>query len=63
MINRMPWLVTSPAEAINVFDFESVAREKLTIAHFGYISIGTDDNGTIRANRDGFKKYQLRAHR
>ncbi len=59
----LSWLVTSADEAVNVFDFESVAREKLTIAHFGYIATGTDDDETIRANRDGFKRYQLRARR
>jgi isopentenyl diphosphate isomerase/L-lactate dehydrogenase-like FMN-dependent dehydrogenase len=55
--------IASPEEAINVFDFEVVAQKALDPAHWGYLATGTDDDGTIRANRDGFSKFQLRPRR
>jgi 4-hydroxymandelate oxidase len=56
-------LITSPAEALNVLEFEAVARMKVPPAHFGYMASGVDDDDTLRANRDGFGKYQVRARR
>ena len=56
-------LITSPAEAVNVFDFEPVARNNLTLAHYTYMASGVDDGGTIAANRAGFEKFQLRVRR
>jgi isopentenyl diphosphate isomerase/L-lactate dehydrogenase-like FMN-dependent dehydrogenase len=56
-------LIASAAEALNVFDFEPVARKKIPHAHWGYLSTGTDDDGTIRANREGYAKWDLRARR
>ena len=58
-----PDLIASAAEAINVFDFEGVARKKIPVAHWGYLATGTDDDGTIKANRDGFSHYAIRARR
>jgi 4-hydroxymandelate oxidase len=66
----MPWaprdletLITSAKEALNVFDFEAVARKTLPPAHFGYLVAGVDDEVTLRANREGFLKFQLRPRR
>jgi isopentenyl diphosphate isomerase/L-lactate dehydrogenase-like FMN-dependent dehydrogenase len=56
-------LIKSPKEAINVFDFEPVARVNIPPAHFGYMASGIDDEVTLRANRDGFLKFQLRPRR
>ena len=56
-------LIASPAEALNVFDFEPVARQRIPVAHWGYLMTGSDDDATIRANRDGFNRYALRARR
>jgi 4-hydroxymandelate oxidase len=56
-------LISSPKEAINVFDFEPVARKNVPPAHFGYMASGLDDEVTLRANRDGFLKFQLTPHR
>ena len=56
-------LIKSPAEAINVFDFEPVARKTVPAAHFGYMASGIDDEVTLRANREGFLKFQLRPRR
>src|SRR6267143_4528189 len=56
-------LIKSPAEGINVFDFEPVARKTVPPAHFGYMASGIDDEVTLRANREGFLKFQLRPRR
>jgi len=40
-----------------------VARKKLPPAHWGYLATGTDDDATIRANRDGFTRYSMRVRR
>src|SRR3954466_10172883 len=56
-------LIASPKDAINVFDFEPVARKNVPPAHFGYMASGIDDEVTLRANREGFAKFQLRPRR
>ena len=56
-------LIESPKAAINVFDFEPVARKNVPPAHFGYMASGLDDEVTLRANREGFLKFQLTPHR
>ena len=50
-------------EAINVFDFEAVAKTKLPPAHWGYLTSGVEDDATLRANREAFKNYHLRPRR
>ena len=52
-------LIKSPKDAINVFDFEPVAHKNVPPAHFGYMASGIDDEVTLRANREGFLKFQL----
>lgn len=56
-------LVESPDQALDVFDFEAVARRDLPPAHFGYLATGVDDDATLRANRDAFSRYQIRVRR
>jgi isopentenyl diphosphate isomerase/L-lactate dehydrogenase-like FMN-dependent dehydrogenase len=56
-------LIASPKEAINVFDFEPVCRKNVPPAHFGYMASGIDDEVTLRANHEGFLKFQLRPRR
>lgn len=56
-------VIASPAEALDVFDFEPAAKAKVPIAHWGYIATGSDDDGTIAANRAGFDKWVLRPRR
>ena len=50
-------------DALNVFDFEAVAKRTLPPAHWGYLATGVDDELTIKANRDGFTKFAIRARR
>jgi isopentenyl diphosphate isomerase/L-lactate dehydrogenase-like FMN-dependent dehydrogenase len=44
-------------------DFEPVARKNIPVGHWGYLAGGADDDGTVRANREGFAHYQLRPRR
>jgi isopentenyl diphosphate isomerase/L-lactate dehydrogenase-like FMN-dependent dehydrogenase len=56
-------LISDPKDAINVFDFEPAMRQAVPPAHFGYMASGIDDEVTLRANREGFLKFQLRPRR
>ena len=44
-------------------DFEDAARRALTPAHWGYMSSGVDDDLTVKRNREGFSRFQLRPRR
>src|SRR3954471_4902731 len=61
--HRTDELIGSPKDAINVFDFEPVARRNVPPSHFGYMASGIDDEVTLRANREDFLKLQLRPRR
>src|SRR5579864_6793746 len=56
-------VIKSVKEALNVFDFDAVARTKLSTAHYTFITDGSFNNETVRANREGFSKYQIRLRR
>jgi len=56
-------LIDSAAKAIDVFDFEPLARAKLPPAHFGYLATGVDGDATLRANEAGFANHPLRVRR
>ena len=56
-------VISSPEEALDVFDFEPAARKALPPAHFGYLATGVDDDGTVRANREGYSRMQIRPRR
>jgi isopentenyl diphosphate isomerase/L-lactate dehydrogenase-like FMN-dependent dehydrogenase len=56
-------LISAVEEALNVFDFEPVAKDRMLPAHYGYTASGTDDETTLRANREGFQKFQIRVRR
>src|ERR1700730_12996403 len=53
-------IIASPAEALNVFDFEETAHRKVNPGHWAYMASGVDDDAILRANREGFKHVQLR---
>ncbi len=55
--------LTDPSEVINVFEMEAVAREKIPPAHFGYLATGVDGDNTLRANRAGFTRFQIKPRR
>ena len=56
-------LISSPEEALNIFDLEAVARETLPRAHYGYIATGVADERSQIANRQGYKNIRLKARR
>ncbi|MEM9336141.1 MAG: alpha-hydroxy acid oxidase, partial [Pseudomonadota bacterium] len=58
-----PQVIRKASDAINVFDFHEVIKTQLRNGHYIYMATGADDGGTVRANREGFKKIQLRMRR
>jgi len=58
-----PPLITAPEQALNVMDFEPVARNAIPPAHWAYLATGVDSDGTVRANREGFGRFALRPRR
>ncbi len=56
-------LISDPTQALDVFDFEPVMKVNVPPAHFGYMATGADDEVTLRANREGFLKFELRPRR
>jgi 4-hydroxymandelate oxidase len=56
-------VITNPASALSVFDFEEAAHRKVQPGHWAYMASGVDDDATLRANREGFKHVQLRPRR
>jgi 4-hydroxymandelate oxidase len=62
-IQQSDEVIASPDQAFDVMDFEPAARKALPPAHFGYLATGVDDDGTVRANREGYSRIQIRARR
>ncbi len=58
-----PSVIDKAADALDVFEFEAAARKVLPPAHWGYMATGVDGEDTLRANREGFNRYQLRTRR
>jgi len=56
-------LITDPKQALDVFDLEPVMKKNVPPAHFGYMATGVDDEVTLRANREGLRKIELRPRR
>jgi isopentenyl diphosphate isomerase/L-lactate dehydrogenase-like FMN-dependent dehydrogenase len=56
-------LISTPAEALDVFDFQEVAHRNVQPGHWAYMSSGVDDDATLRANREGFNHIELRPRR
>jgi 4-hydroxymandelate oxidase len=58
-----PSVITDPADALNVLDFEEAAHRKVQPGHWAYMASGVDDDATLHANREAFKHVQLRPRR
>lgn len=56
-------VISSPDQAIDVMDFEPAARKAIPPAHWGYLATGVDDDATVRANREGYSRIQIRSRR
>jgi 4-hydroxymandelate oxidase len=50
-------------QALNVMDFEALARAALPPAHFGYLATGVDDDRTVSINHQAFSLIQIRSRR
>ncbi|HEY1313891.1 MAG TPA: alpha-hydroxy acid oxidase [Steroidobacteraceae bacterium] len=60
---KEPPAVKAADQALNVMEFEPLARAALPPAHFGYIATGSDDDRTLIQNHEAYNHYQIRAHR
>ena len=56
-------LITSPDDAVNVWDFERVTHDNNLAQHWDYLHMGVDDYETRVANREGFQRLMLRPRR
>lgn len=56
-------VLSSPDQALDVLEFEAAARKALPPAHFAYLATGVDDDATVRANREGYSRIQIRPRR
>jgi isopentenyl diphosphate isomerase/L-lactate dehydrogenase-like FMN-dependent dehydrogenase len=56
-------LLAAPGRAIDVFDFEAAARAKLSAGHWTFLSMGVQDEFTLRGNRSAFEEVALRPRR
>jgi isopentenyl diphosphate isomerase/L-lactate dehydrogenase-like FMN-dependent dehydrogenase len=53
----------TPSDILNVSEFEDLARKALPPAHFGYMATGVDDDLTLKANHEAYKRIHLRPRR
>ncbi len=56
-------IIGSLDEALEIMDFEPLARKMMLPQHWGYLATGVDDDKTLRANTEGFDNYQIRMRR
>ena len=56
-------LVATAPEALDVFDLQRVAEQKLPPAHWGYIITGVDGEESQRRNRAALERIHIRARR
>ncbi len=57
------WGLDSPIAANNVLEFEEHARGVLDQEVYDFIAGGSDDEATVRANRDAYQRVQILARR
>jgi isopentenyl diphosphate isomerase/L-lactate dehydrogenase-like FMN-dependent dehydrogenase len=58
-----PSTMLGAGDILTVMDFEEAARRVLSPAHWGYMASGVDDDATLKRNREGFGRFQLRPRR
>jgi isopentenyl diphosphate isomerase/L-lactate dehydrogenase-like FMN-dependent dehydrogenase len=56
-------VLANPKDALNVMEFEAAARRALPPAHYGYMATGVDDDYTLKANHDAYRRIKLRPRR
>jgi isopentenyl diphosphate isomerase/L-lactate dehydrogenase-like FMN-dependent dehydrogenase len=57
------FVIRSPEEALDVFEFREAARATLPPAHFGYIQTGVEAGRTFTRNHEAYGDIQLRVRR
>ena len=55
--------IATAKDALEVMDFEGLARQKLPPAHWGYMASGVDDNATRDGNHAAYQRIELRPRR
>src|SRR3979490_752203 len=60
MAKAPPHRRTSPAASLKLDDFEPAARAVLPQAIYDYIAGGSEDEATLRGNREAFARYRFR---
>ena len=55
--------LASAADALDVFEFEAMARKIVPPAHWGYLASGVDGETTLRANSSDSARWQLKPRR
>src|SRR5579862_4154557 len=63
LVSQDAVVIKSVREALSVFDFDVAAKTKLSTAHYTFVTDGSFDNETLIANREAFKKYQIKQRR
>ena len=58
-----PLVLKSARDALQVMDFEPIARRVLPPAHWGYMASGVEDDATLRMNVEAFKRIGLKPRR
>ena len=60
-------IITSPADALDIFEFEPAAKKALFAAgapaHWGYLASGVDGDVTRDANHTAYERYNIRVRR
>ena len=56
-------MLASAKDALDVLDFQPIARKKLPPAHYAYLMTGVDGDATRDANSEGYSRIQLRMRR
>ena len=55
--------LANAADALDVFEFEALARKIIPPAHWGYLASGVDGETTLRANSSDYARWQLKPKR
>jgi 4-hydroxymandelate oxidase len=55
--------ITRADQALNVMEFEGLARKALPPAHFAYLATGVDDDATVRLNQEAYQHIGIRSRR
>ncbi|MDB4960780.1 MAG: lldD 1 [Myxococcales bacterium] len=56
-------LISSPQDALDLFDLAAVGERNIPPAHWGSLMSGSDDDRTMQLNSEAFARLQIRARR